>query len=271
MKKLFMSLAAVALLTSCGGSKQQVNAGAEEEKSFEQEQIEANIKMQVDSLASEFAKMGDMPFIANLKEGKIVFSEEEKQVKPEYLIDPATTNDLVTLSQKYRAVAILSADKMIAQAYDMPIDEYDAAIKKLVIDLDDDAFKAFEEAAEKKENDIKEKMQDFYTKEEENGRINFFWDTATAFLVEELYIISQDTNNKFIECFTDESASNITYRIILFQNALNRLKEYAPELEELCDAIQPLEALNAMSVDELKAQLAEMHEQLKGIRNNLLK
>ncbi len=269
MKKLFMSLFAVALLASCGGNKQNTEAENQEEKTFEQEQIEANIKMQVDSLASEFAKMGDMPFIANLKEGKIVFTEEEKKVKPEYLINPTVTNDLVTLSQKYRAVAMLIADKFVAQAYDLNIDDYDVVLKKLVVDLDDDAFKVF--VNEDTKDDIQTRIQTFYQKEDENGRINFFWDTTTAFLVEELYIISQDPNNDFIECFTDESASNITYRIILFQNALNRLKEYAPELNELCDAIEPLQELNAMSVEELKAQLAEMHQQLEGIRNNLLK
>ncbi len=267
MKKVFMSLIAVAMLCSCGNK--QKTADAEQEKSFEQEQIEANIKLQVDSLAAEFAKMGRTPFMQSLLEGKIELTNEEKLVKPEYLIDPASTADLVTLSQKYRAIAMLDADKYIAKAFDMPIDEYESAIKKLVVDIDDSAFKLFVEEADTIEHATT--IQRFYDAENENGRINFFWDTTTAFLVEELYIISADPNNKFIECFDDESASNITYRIILFQNALERLKEYNPELNDLCESIRPLENLNAISVDELKSQLKDMHDDLAEIRENLLK
>ena len=51
MKKLFISLAAIALLASCG-NKQKANTEVVEEKSFEQEQIEANIKLQVFFLRS---------------------------------------------------------------------------------------------------------------------------------------------------------------------------------------------------------------------------
>ena len=106
-------------------------------------------------------------------------------------------------------------------------------LEKIDALLDDSAFKLFVEEADTVEHSTT--IQKFYDAENENGRINFFWDATTAFLVEELYIISADPNNKFIECFDDESASNITYRIILFQNALERLKEYNPELNELCE------------------------------------
>ena len=268
MKKLFISLAAIALLASCG-NKQKANTEVVEEKSFEQEQIEANIKLQVDSLAAEYAKMGNTPFMKSLREGTLELTEEEKQVKPEFLIDPASTDTLVTLSQKYRAMPLLYIDKVIAQAYGQPIDEYEAAMKKLVADIDDSAFKVLVEDADTLGHE--NLIQKFYDAENENGRINFFWDATTAFLVEELYIISADPNNKFIECFDDESASNITYRIILFQNALERLKEYNPELNELCESIRPLEDLNAISVDELKSQLKDMHDDLAKIRENLLK
>ena len=270
MKKTFIMLAAVCLLASCNGQKQQKNAAvAESTKSFEQEQIEANIKLQIDSLAAAFARMGNIPFMASLMQGELVLSEQEKQVKPEYLLDLTAVNDLITLSQKYRAVALVEADKVIAKAYDMPLDEYDAAMQKLVIDIDDAAFKVFiEEADTMAHADLVEK---FYNAENENGRINFFWDTTTSYMVEQLYIISQDANSKFIDSFTDEAASDITYRIILFQDALECLKDYVPELTELCEAIRPLNKLNAISVDQLKSQLAEMNEEIKDIRNGLLK
>lgn len=269
MKKLiFVSLAALAMLASCGGNKQKATAVVEE-KSFEQEQIEANIKLQVDSLAAEYAKMGNTPFMKSLREGTLELTEEEKQVKPEFLIDPASTDTLVTLSQKYRAMALLYVDKVIAQAYGQPIDEYEAAMKKLVADIDDSAFKVLIEDADTLGHE--NLIQKFYDAENENGRINFFWETTAAFVIEELFVLSEDPNNKFIECFNDETASNVTYRIVLFLDALDRLKEYNPELNELNDAIKPLEKLNAIDVAQLKEQLADMHEDLISIRENLLK
>ena len=271
MKKLFiLALAAGAMLVSCTGNQKKAETSEETEKCFEQQQIEAYIKVQVDSLASEFSKMSRSPFIAALKEGRIELTEEEKQVKPEYLIDPASVNDLVTLSQKYRAVSVLCADKLIANAYGMPIDEYDAAIKKLIVDIDDPAFKLFQENDEKGVEQQK-LIEDFYNAEDKNGRINFFWDTTTAFLVEELYIISQDPSNKFIECFDDQAADNVTYRIILFQNALENLKAYDFSLESLCTAIKPLNKLNAINAQQFKEQIADMNKDIKVLRENLLK
>lgn len=269
MKKLFiMSLAALAMLASCG-NKQKAATEAVEEKSFEQEQIEANLKLQVDSLAAEYSKMGNTPFMLALREGKIELTDEEKQVKPEFLFDPAACDTLVTLSQKYRAMSLLYVDKLIADSYGIDGDKYEAAMKKLVADIDDPAFKIFIEDADTLGHDAL--IEKFYKAEDEAGRINFFWETTAAFVIEELYVLSEDPNNKFIQCFTDETASNVTYRIVLFLDALDRLKEYNPELNELNDAIKPLEKLNAIDVAQLKEQLADMNKDLVTIRENLLK
>ena len=271
MKKVFLvSLAALAMLASCTGNKQKTEEVAEEEKSFEQEQLEEYIQVQIDSLASEFTKMESKPFIMSLKNGEIELSDEEKAVTPEYLLSPSAADDLVTLSQKYRAVSMLFADKIIADAYDMNDDDYEAAITKLVADIDDPAFKALNEA-EADEKTPTELIQNFYDEEKASNRVNFFWEATTALLVEELYVVSQDPSNKFIECFDDEAADNITYRIVLFMNALESLKDYRPELAQLNEAIKPLGNLNAISAEQFKQQVADMSKDIKTIRENLLK
>lgn len=270
MKNLFLAFAVVALLVSCGNKpKQEAAVDNVEETSFEQDQIEENIKLQIDSLVVEFSKMDDTPFMLAIKEGKLELTEAEKQVKPDFLFDPAITNELVALSQKYRAIAVLSADKYIAQIYGQPIDEYEAAIKKMVVDIDDPAFKIFIEAADTATHE--QIITDFYNAEKESGRINLFWETTSAYMIEELYLISKDPSGKLIESFTDESASKITYRIALFQNALEKLKTYDPNLNEICDAIKPLEKLNAINVEQMKQQMAEMNNDLQEIREYLLK
>lgn len=268
MKKLFVySVATLMLFASCGNNKKAETAAAEAQKSFEQEQIEAGIKVQVDSLAASFARMQQMPFMVSLKNGELLLTEEEKLAKPQYLVDPIAVEELITLSQKYRAVAILTVDKTIAKAYDINTDSYDAAITTLLADIDDPAFDVFT-----KENDMPftEACRTFYDQEDKNGRINYFWETVTSLVAEELFTIAQHQNESFLKCLDDKAVSDLTLRIVLLQDGLERLSDYAPELAELCETIRPLEKLNAITVDEFKEQLASMSEEITGIRNSLL-
>ncbi|MCQ2212292.1 MAG: hypothetical protein MJZ36_01495 [Bacteroidaceae bacterium] len=269
MKKLSFVVVALAamVLASCGGNKTNQNAEEQTDsvKTFEQEQIEANIKVQIDSIASELGKLKALPIFADTEDGTIALSEEEKLVKPEYLLDPAKANDAVTLSEKYRALAILNVDKFVAKSYDMPTEAYDEAIAKLAADINDPAFKAAQE-----EGPIAKNVQAFYDAEEESGRLNYFWQVATSAIVEQLYIMTQNTD-KFIAAFDDEAASNVTFRVICLQDAINRLTAYDEELVEVAEAIKPLGVLNALTVDELKAQLNELKAQIAESRAALVK
>ena len=90
MRKLsFLAVAIAAVLfAACGGKKAAQTAEEQAaEKSFEQEQLEASIKQNFDSLAAEVAKLKQLPITE--KNGKIVLTEEERQVKPDYLLNPA--------------------------------------------------------------------------------------------------------------------------------------------------------------------------------------
>ena len=52
---------------------------------------------------------------------------------------------------------------------------------------------------------------------------------------------------------------------------MNRLTEYDPELEPVAKAVEPLTVLNAVTVDELKAQMVEAKEKIAEARASLLK
>ena len=104
----------------------------------------------------------------------------------------------------------------------------------------------------------------------ENGRINYFWQLASATLIEQLYIASQNTD-KFLSVFDDEAASNVTFRIILVVDAVKRLADFDNEFKPLAKAIEPLTVLNAISVNELKSQLNEAKEQIVAARNAIVK
>ena len=69
----------------------------------------------------------------------------------------------------------------------------------------------------------------------------------------------------------DEAASNITFRVILVLDAINRLAEYDPEIKPIADAVAPLEVLNATSTDELKKQLNDAKDAIDTARAALVK
>lgn len=267
MKKLTVFAVAFAaiVLASCGGNKSTQNVEETDSlKSFEQEQIEASIKMHLDSLAAELGKLKKLP-VATTDEGGIVLSKEEKQVKPDFLLDPAIAENATTLAEKYRVLTALQVDKEIAKLYDMSTDDYDKAITKLLADINDPSFKAIED-----EGSLYEATETLYNAMNANGRINYFWQMAATSLVEQLFITAQKSDD-LIAAFNDDAAANSTFRVVLLKDAINRLTEYDPDIIPVAEAIEPLDVLNATSVDELKAQLAEAKEKLAASRAALLK
>ena len=265
MKKLTILALAAIVFAACGGNKSaNVEAETDTLKSFEQEQIEASIKMHFDSIAAEFSKMEQPKFVKETKDG-ISLTKEEKQVKPNYLLAPSVADEATTLAEKYRIISALSVDKRIANLYEMPVEDYEKAITKLAADIDDPSFKVIDNAGS-----LFETSSELYNAMDQNGRINYFWQIASAALVEQLYVVSQN-KDKFLSTFTDETAANVTFRIILILDATNRLSQYDPEIQPIATALAPLEHLNATTVDELRAQIDDMSEEILAAREALVK
>ena len=147
----------------------------------------------------------------------------------------------------------------------MPTEDYEKAIGELAADISDPSFKALDDNAS-----VSETSQALYDAMSENGRINYFWQLAAASLVEQLYIANQNSE-KFLSVFDDESASSVTFRIVLILDALNRLSEYDPEIKPVAEALAPLDVLNAMTLDEMKAQLAQAKDKIEAARAALIK
>ena len=268
MKKLSVLAIAFAAIAfaACGGNKgAQAPEDADSLKSFEQQQIEASIKMHFDSIASEIGKLQQPAFIKSSADGGITLSKEEKQVKPDYLLAAAVAEEAATLAEKYRMLSALTVDKKIAELYEMPVEDYDKAVAKLVADVNDPSFKDIEDAGT-----IYETTTKIYDEMEKNGRINYFWQLAAASLVEELFVANQNAD-KFLSVFDDEAAANVTFRVVLILDAINRLAEYDPEIKPVAEAIAPLDVLNATTVDELKAQLARAKDKIAAARKALTK
>ena len=267
MKKLSIFAAAFAAIVfaACGNKTAQNAESADSVvKSFEQEQIEASIKMHFDSIAVEFSKIGQPPFFKTTPEG-IQISEEAKLVKPDYLLAAGVADEAATLAEKYRVLSALSVDKKVAELYEMPTEDYDKAITKLAADINDPSFKTLEN-----EGSVSETTQALYNEMEANGRLNYFWQLAASSLVEQLYLANQNAD-KYLSTFTDEAAANTTFRVVLILDALNRLSQYDTEFKPVAEALAPLEVLNATTVSELKAQITEAKDKIIAAREALVK
>lgn len=266
--KRITSILALAVLcfaaVSCGQSKSNKKVVAVEKSQAEVQQEEL-IRIHLDSLANDLANLKSIGVVTNVKDGKIVLTDQEKKLKPEYLVDPAFADNLQTLSQKYRAIAILAADKEIAKLYEMSTTAYDKALVKLYADVNDPGLKTVIDSP-----DFFGSLKEYYASSKENGRIELFWDASAAGIIEELFIASQNTD-KFLQGFDDESTSNFTYHITLLSIAVEELAAINPEYESLNESMQPLAIINAITLDQFKEQLAQMKEQIGTTRVVLTK
>jgi len=267
MKKfsIFAIAIAAAVFAACGGNKSaKSEAETDSLKSFEQQQIEASIKMHLDSIGAEIGKL-EQPKFLNEGEDGITLTKEEKQVKPDYLFAATVADNATTLPEKYRAMSALAIDKKVAKLYEMPTEDYDKAIGKLTAEINDPSFKVLENEA-----NTYETTSALYDAMEKNGRINYFWQMAAATLVEQLYVANQNAD-KFLSVLNDEAAANLTFRVVLILDAINRLAQYDPDMMPVVNALAPLEVINSTTVDELKKELAEVKDKVAEARAALVK
>ena len=267
MKKfsIFAIAIAAAVFAACGGNKSaKSEAETDSLKSFEQQQIEASIKMHLDSIGAEIGKL-EQPKFLNEGEDGITLTKEEKQVKPDYLFAATVADNATTLPEKYRAMSALAIDKKVAKLYEMPTEDYDKAIGKLTAEINDPSFKVLENEANSYET-----TSALYDAMEKNGRINYFWQMAAAALVEQLYVANQNAD-KFLSVLNDEAAANLTFRVVLILDAINRLAQYDPDMMPVVNALAPLEVINSTTVDELKKELAEVKDKVAEARAALVK
>ncbi len=273
MKKLtFIVLACTLIaLPACKNQKKSAEESAPKAEltQGEQQTIEA-LKVNVQELIASAKKIKLSSFATATKEGKIQLSDKEKMVKPTYLLNPSIAADALTLSQKYRTIAMLLADKGVAEMYDMPTEEYDVAINKLMADINDNAIMNFMNVDGNDANAVQAAFSAVVDAEYEAGRANNFWESIAVSTVEKLFIVTQNID-KFMPMFTDESAADITFRFVCVHDGLQELVDSNEEMKSLNEVLEPLYKINAMDVKQLRDQLTELKGQIEEIRKTVLK
>jgi len=264
MKKIFYLIAVCAAVAACGNG--QKKAKVEENVKTEAEVMAENlVKLQLDSIASEIGKLQPVSIVSAVRDGKVVLTADEKKNVPEYLCPADAAKNLQTLSQKYRAIAVLGVDREIAAMYDQPVAAYDEALSALYVDVNDPAVKAFNEVG-----NVKDAIQASYASAKENGREYFFWETATAAVVEQSYVASTNMD-KFLTAFDDKGAADFTLQLVYLTDAIEKLATVNDEYAKLDASLKPLKALNAINVEQFCQQIESVKGDIAAAREGLLK
>lgn len=266
MKKILYAVVALAVvgLASCGDKKTEQTSSLEDSVvAFVQSELKAEMIQELDSLLDEVGKCKAPAFV---KTGTpdVALTEEEKKVKPDYLVNPKSASKATVLSEKYRALTVLRIDRNIAKLYDMDVTEYDNAIGKLFTDINDPAFKASFEDMEKAD------IMALYAAEKEAGRINYVWQCIAASNVEALYIMSQNVD-KFTATLDDEAAQAITNRLAHINVSATALVDFDSDFKPVAESLDILKELNATTVTELREQMKAKASEIENARNILVK
>jgi len=251
-------------VVSCKNNKKT----SKDQEIQEQKEVFADsVLAMVDGYAQEFIKADGM----NKFRGWNI-SEEQKLVKPDYLFDPAEVNKLVTMKQKYAALAYMTFDQHVRVAYDMPLSEADQAIKKLAAELNfPTAVKEWSKEA------ASEFVAEVYNSFKDNGNVQYFWEYQYAFYTESIYVISQNPE-VFFNGITEEDYYAAELQFFNIRACIEYLAKYDEEIAKLQDMIQQTaiapsikEAQSQLSsIDDIKTVLANSVEYCAARRNALL-
>lgn len=273
MKKITVIILALALALapSCKNQKNKkiVKEVEKTEISEKEKNLTEELKANLKNLAESAKQLKTIAFIQKKSDGSFTLTEDEKLVKPDYLVDPAVVDELVTLSQKYRCWTMLGVDKMVCELYDMPVTEYESAIARLIADLNDPAIDSFAGIDWNVDETVKAELDKFVDAEYSAGRAPFMWDAVAASLVEQMYVITRNID-LFMPLFDDQSAADFTYNFVTVHERILDLMEFYPEMENLNDALLPLYVINAITADQLKSQLMELKGEIEIVREFLL-
>lgn len=234
------------------------------EVSRQEQMVRDELDINFQTFLEDTKKLRNLPFVQG-PDGTLELDGKAKMVRPDYLLDPGNASSMVTLSQKYRYLAMLKVDCAVASLYDMPLTAYRSAMARLAVETGDSVIR---DIAALDSLPGGEQMSKFLDEEYSKGREYHFWESVAASLVEQIYICTMDID-RFLAMFDDNAAADLTYDFVLLHNGVSSLLEYNPDMRALDNVLLPLYAINAICVDELRGQLVLLREDISNARNFL--
>jgi len=225
MKKsyILLALAMVAALSmvSCKNNKK-----AQEPTQEEVEQMKQALTDTVLAWIDKFADVYCCAYENGVMLRGFELTEQEKLIKPDYLLDPAQVNNLVTRNQKICALAIYLVENDVRKIYDMPLDETNEAIAKLVADLN---YPIEYDGNEIKDRSLSDRIKAEYNSCKENGTVSDFWVFQEAFGTELNYLIAQNPDLIFNRITDEQWQANVS-RIRSCGEVITYIADYDEEL-----------------------------------------
>lgn len=241
-----LSLFAVIAFVSCkngNNSEQTIKDEIEDQK----EELTDSILSYIDELAEKYINASDSTDIFST----IKLSEDEKMIKPDYLLEPKDATMLESKFQKVNALAIYVQERSVRRIYDMPTDEADEAIARLIVGLNHPI-----DAKILSSNDpASEKIKKEYTLCRESGDLSFFWLFQNALMCETDYLISQNPD-LFLGKVSKFELQTLNRQWTYFKYAVDKLAFYDDEMKLLDDMVD--ENANGLTDEEITASYATM-------------
>lgn len=236
-----------------------------------EEMISKDMQVNLQNMIESAKGMKPLSFVSKDGDGSITLSDKEKMVKPDYLLPPSVASAAVTLAQKYSILEMLCVDRTVMELYDMPTDELDAQLARLLADINDPAMQRFISSERDSGCAFPAEAHAKLVEEEYNSnRANFFWQGESSALVEAMYILTRDVD-RFLPAFDDNIVADITFDFICLHDNLLSLMEFYPDMRSLNDVLSPLYVINAISVPQLRGQLLSVKADVEKIREYLIK
>ena len=227
MKKyyLFIALAMVAAMSvSCKNNKKTENNEATEKVVEAAKTILADdVLAKIDEIAKSYIESIEEISFSNIISS--LLTAEEKLIKPDYLLDPAVANTLVTKTQKVNALAILLEENEIRRAYEMPVEEANEAIARLTAEVGNSLSV---DNPDKKTTS--ERVSERYNNCKENGELALFWQFQFAVQCELRYLISQNPD-MFFRNISEEQFQAFGEQFLTCRDVVETLAEYDPEVK----------------------------------------
>lgn len=227
MKKLslFIAFAMLAALTmvSCNNKPQEPT---QEEVQEMKQALADSVLATIDAIADEFSVASENGFNPRCVE----LTEKEKQVKPDYLLDPSEADKFVTKSQKVNALAIYVVELGVREIYGMPTEKIKETITKLAAEVN------FPIDLDQRDSNVplSERIKSEYEKCKENGELALFWQFENAIVVEMAYVLANNPD-LFYSKITEDQWKNFCQRRYARLNAIKELAKYDEEMAMLLE------------------------------------
>lgn len=244
MKKTIYLIAAFAIavfMTSCTNKAKQAEA-AETEKT--EEQLPDSVVAIFDEMIAVVEESNEIIPILQAK-----LTDDQRLVKPDYLLDLSVVNELVTEKQKQSALGILLADHLVAKNYGMDNSEREKAMAKLGTDLNLPVAQLIKND-DKSEVTPSKGVRNIYAYAKENNLIGTCMNVLNALQHEIAYIISNNPE-LYVGNLTDEEWQAQNRRFCAILRCMEELAKYDEDVAAFLEQYKSSRGVTPSQDEEL--------------------